>query len=119
MGFFSFTTADTQEPIRNKHTGESKPVYLIQPKGAPICEPAYDGYGIFGGVDIYVWIAEQNSPYSEDTTNMTEEEKRDWGIKLFWSGDMEILPKLSFNKDAKYDDDELFQSLHDPDQGYF
>ena len=62
MGFFSFKTADTQESIANEYSGkEVKPVYLLQPNGLPaIKEPCYSGYGVFGGVDCYEWLAKIN-----------------------------------------------------------
>jgi len=63
MGFFSWMTSDTEESIANIHTGHCRPVYLLQPGGQePICEPAYDGFGVFGGVDAYVWLAKANLP---------------------------------------------------------
>lgn len=63
MGFFSWLTSDTEESIANVHTGQSRPVYLLQPGGKePICEPAYAGYGKFGGVDAYEWVARMNVP---------------------------------------------------------
>lgn len=62
MGFFSFLTADTQESIANTFSGERvRTVYLLQPGGKPpIEEVAYEGYGKFGGVDCYEWLAEMN-----------------------------------------------------------
>lgn len=62
MGFFSWNTADTNESIPNKHSDRDvKPVYLLQPNGKPaIKEACYDGYGRFGGVDVYAWLAEAN-----------------------------------------------------------
>ena len=61
MGFFSWQTADTKESIMNHYSGQCKTVYLLQPGGAePIEETAYDGYGVFGGVDAYEWLAEKN-----------------------------------------------------------
>lgn len=68
MGFFSFKTSDTNEPIWNRYSeaGECRPVYLLQPGDEDnICEPAYEGYGVFGGMDAYVWIAMHNLPKDE------------------------------------------------------
>lgn len=63
MGFFSWLTSDTEESIANVHTGQCRPVYLLQPGGQePICEPAYEGEGQFGGVDAYAWVAMANTP---------------------------------------------------------
>lgn len=61
MGFFSWKTADTKESIWNEHTGQCKTVYLLQPEGkSPIEETSYGGYGVFGNVDAYEWLAENN-----------------------------------------------------------
>ena len=65
MGFYSWKTADTHQSIRNTfaedpHT-DIGPVYLLQPHGLPpIIEPAYEGYGTFGGVDANTWLAIKN-----------------------------------------------------------
>lgn len=62
MGFFSWQTADTEESIYNKFSEPGcKTVYLLQPNGQPpIKEDDYEGYGVFGGVDAYEWLARQN-----------------------------------------------------------
>ena len=62
MGFFSWKTSDTGESIANCYSSRpTRPVYLLQPHGnAPICEPNYQGYGVFGGVNAYEWLAEMN-----------------------------------------------------------
>lgn len=64
MGFFSWKTADDNRSIYNTHSDRgATEVYLIQPDGRPgIHEPDYEGYGVFGGVDAYVWLARENLP---------------------------------------------------------
>lgn len=58
MGDFSWKTADTQMPIL---VGEHRCVYLLQPHGkSPVPEPCYQGYGVFGGVDVFEWLIENN-----------------------------------------------------------
>jgi hypothetical protein len=58
MGYFSWKTADTNKSIR---CGENKKVYLLQPNGKePIEEEFYEGYGFFGEVDAYEWLARNN-----------------------------------------------------------
>lgn len=81
MGFFSWKTADTHKSISNKHTNRCKPVYLLQPSGPHIKEPAYEGYGVFNGVDAYVWLAEHNLPHHV-LADMDEESRRSAGIML-------------------------------------
>lgn len=74
MGLFTFKTADTNETIGNVLTGHYplKPVYLLQPSEQPIKEEAYLGYGVFGGVDAYAWLASKNIGVDD----------RELGIKL-------------------------------------
>jgi len=79
MGFFSWKTSDTKETIWNRYTNNCRGVYLLCPDGKHIYEPAYEGYGVFGGVDAHVWLAEHNL----DTSGMSEEQKRNAGINLF------------------------------------
>lgn len=60
MGMFSWLTADTDVSISSSHNA-MPPVYLLQPGGKePIMEELYDGYGHFGGVDAYEWLAKEN-----------------------------------------------------------
>lgn len=60
MGFFSWHTNDTDEPIMNVHTGRHKTVYMLDDKGNSWKEDEYDGYGDFGGKDFYELLAEMN-----------------------------------------------------------
>ncbi|MCP3675180.1 MAG: hypothetical protein GY829_12015, partial [Gammaproteobacteria bacterium] len=88
MGFFSWITSDTNESIINIHSVDNKarPVYLIQPKGrAAIEEREYDGYGIFGDTDAFVWLAENNFN-SDELKHMTTEQIRYLGIDIDWGG---------------------------------
>jgi hypothetical protein len=64
MGFFSWKTADSDLPINNIHSSDphSKPVYLLSPDGKHIKEDGYNGYGVFGNVDAYSWLAVKNEP---------------------------------------------------------
>lgn len=84
MGFFSWLTADTNESIANIHSSryEGKTVYLLQPDGQPpIEEKAYQGYGDFGGIDAYAWLATRNLP-SSLTEKLNDEQLRLSGIAL-------------------------------------
>mgnify|MGYP000672144913 CR=1 FL=1 len=62
MGFFSFKTDDTNESIPNIYQSahEAFTVYMRDNAGNTFIESAYDGYGVFGGVDIYELMAEMN-----------------------------------------------------------
>lgn len=90
MGFFSSLTADTKESIANVHAGGSPTVYMLQPNGAaPIAEPEYDGYGVWGGVDQYEWLADMNAPsLGLDLSRMDFEAKRDIGLSLVYGAVM-------------------------------
>jgi hypothetical protein len=61
MGFFSFKTSDSKKSIpnvcSNKGTFE---VHLITEDGQVFTEKEYEGYGVFGGRDIYTLIGEMN-----------------------------------------------------------
>ncbi|MDC5725617.1 hypothetical protein [Vibrio europaeus] len=82
MGFFSFKTADTKQSIFNTCTEKCRPVYMFQPNNEdPIYEPAYEGYGVFGGVDAYTWLAKHNLPTTV-TNSYDDDELRTLGIKL-------------------------------------
>jgi hypothetical protein len=84
MGFFSWKTADSQRSIANAHTDKVRTVYLLQPNGKPpIKEPEYEGYGVFAGVDAYVWLTETNAEsLGLDLAALSDEEKRHIGIQL-------------------------------------
>lgn len=68
MGFFSWKTADTRETIWNVYAreqggGRHRTTYMLRPNGeAAYEEPAYEGYGDFGGVDAFVHLARMNLP---------------------------------------------------------
>lgn len=83
MGFFSWLTSDTQESICNIYSGRPvKTVYLLQPNGQPpIIEENYRGYGYFGEVDAYVWIAKNNLSHNI-AKNLSQEELNYLGIGL-------------------------------------
>ncbi|KLV03530.1 hypothetical protein ABT56_19065 [Photobacterium aquae] len=62
MGFFSWKTADSKESIANayaNHENSGRVVYLLQPNDEPIPEPKYNGYGVFGGMDVFIWLAKK------------------------------------------------------------
>ena len=61
MGFFSWHTNDTQEPIWNTYSGYgTKTIYMIDNNGNEWVEHEYEGYGDFGGKDYYELLAEMN-----------------------------------------------------------
>jgi len=63
MGFFSWKTADTQRSIANMYSSRRTfPVHVLCPDGMVITELYYEGYGKFGGRDIYALVAIWNTP---------------------------------------------------------
>ncbi len=98
MGVFSFMTTDTNESVPNKWN-EVRPtftVYMIDNKGNVWEENDYEGYGDFGGKDIYELIAEMNGLKGRDKgidiffnpienviyPNLVTDDSREWENKL-------------------------------------
>ena len=80
MGFFSFKTSDTKQSIPNIHSGRSTfTVHMITEDGRVFTENEYDGYGRFGGKDIYELIAELNNLPGKNI-----DEKRSAAIDLLY-----------------------------------
>jgi hypothetical protein len=111
MGFFSWLTNDTKKSIWNKHSDHKTfRVYMKDNKGNVWIEDDYDGYGVFGGKDFYVLLAEMNGHEGSKRT------LRNIGIDL-WSGNKDILwSNLMSNKNSKWRNEEPENS---PNQGYF
>ena len=67
MGCFSFITADTNRSISIQYSPSGTfPVAVLIPKefgGGQIIERYYEGYGDFGGYDVYDLITEWNREY--------------------------------------------------------
>lgn len=114
MGLFSWITSDTKQSIR---VDKEKTVFMIAPDGRYWEEKCYEGYGEFGGKDIYELIAELNGEKSD----------RSIGIRLIFkdnpSGDFEKanllgvkVPKLS---SQLTDYENLEHSKNCPNQGFF
>jgi hypothetical protein len=62
MGFFSWKTSDTKKSIANQYSGRKTfTVHMITENGLVYTESDYEGYGKFGGKDIYTLIAEMNN----------------------------------------------------------
>lgn len=59
MGVFSWITSDTKESVGV--SDERDPVYLLSPNGEKYREDFYEGYGVFGGMDVYEQLALWNA----------------------------------------------------------
>jgi hypothetical protein len=111
MGQFSWKTSDTDMSIKIKESQEEidrlgltiKPeydftVYMKDNKGNVWEEPMYEGYGVFGGKDYYVLLAEMNGLKAE-----TEDGLRMAGIDLAFDDDKACLfPNLFQNKTSEW-----------------
>lgn len=98
MGFFSWLTSDTNKSIANNYSTRSTfTVHMITAGGQIFTENDYDGYGEFGGKDIYVLIAEMNGHVGD-----TDEETRTLFFDKIWirgitNGDKSYSYKQHFN----------------------
>jgi len=65
MGSFSWCTSDTRKSIPCCIPFGDLPgtVYLLNPFGEPYKESDYEGYGVFGGRDVYELVVEWNREY--------------------------------------------------------
>ena len=109
MGFFSWHTNDTHDPIWNTYSGhDTKTVYMIDNKGNTWREDNYEGYGDFGGKDYYELLAEMNGLDSD----------RQLGIDLNFNreGIDFITPNLVTDPSIPWKDE---QPLDHEGQGYW
>ncbi len=88
MGFFTWTDATIEKPTQNRYgsykssqvigyDGYAKVVY---PDGGELEEQCYQGYGIFGGKDIYELVVDWNQTYLEEIFNKLDSDT--FGIEL-------------------------------------
>ena len=108
MGFFSWKCSECDESVTNKwsnHPKNSNCVLVTPDKNYH--EPAYDGYGVFDGHDVYELLGNGD---------------RDKAIGTFYNGDRESLPfkiKIVHTRCAGKSYDELNESDDCPQQGFF
>jgi hypothetical protein len=95
MGMFSFITQNSGKSIiiydfqTKKYP--CKTYYMWDNNGNVWIEEMYRGYGMFGGKDYYILLAEMNCEYDDD---VSDEEKRCDGIDM--EGNKEFLhPNLT------------------------
>ena len=93
---------DTDESIPNVYSNRPAfSVTLIDDKGNKWTETAYDGYGIFGGMDYYVLLAKMNrdllKKIKESKLNFKDTEKvRDMGIDLEFDDDEAVKKQITW-----------------------
>ena len=118
MGHFSFITTDTNRSIYNNFDNKNFPVYMLDNLGNVWVEPDYEGYGEFGGKDIYELFAEMN--HLIDDINITKNDAREIGINA-WFSDTNfdkgyIYPNLVQNCELEWSNKKL---EHCPNNGMF
>lgn len=102
MGFFSWITSDTNRSIpANCSNRKTFPVHMITKDGQIFTENDYEGYGEFGGKDIYVLAAEMNGQ-----KGATDEETRQKFFDNIWKRGIEKDGKKLFYRDdfTRYDE---------------
>ena len=105
MGCFSWIAQDTDKPIYidgyQKPGYEQRTYYMWNNKGNYWKETSYEGYGMFGGKDYYILLAEMNRVYDED---IRDEQKREDGIQIEFSSNHDgiVFPNLTETKIWKW-----------------
>jgi hypothetical protein len=97
MGFFSFKTTDTNRSISNVYSSKGAfKVVLVDDNGNEYVEHNYQGYGIFGGIDIFILIAEMNGYLFNDDNDPDQEYEtlRNLGIQLYYEEPEAIHPNI-------------------------
>lgn len=127
MGFFSWITSDTKRSISNMYSCRGTfPVYVLIPEefgGGYIEEKSYQGYGNFGGRDIYALVAQWNKPElckNKDGSWKSDEDCRSIGISIAcYDQDNQKLhyPIKITEYPTKYEAATV--SVGCPEQGYF
>ena len=108
MGFFSWFTSDTNKSIANNYSSRSTfPVHMITEDGQVFTENNYEGYGVFGGKDLYVLIAEMNEYEGEN-----DEETRDNVFRYIWRRGIKKGDKIYYH--SWYGDGNSFQRYDEP-----
>ena len=109
MGYFTFTLANRAEKrtkdgyyfCKSCKLGYDCFAVVVCPDNTQIVEPCYDGYGKFGGRDIYELVTEWNKPYLESIFESIEKRCPEgfYGQSLkpiavaYQNNDMEVLKK--------------------------
>jgi len=125
MGQFSWLCSKCGKQITNMNlddNGGGQAAVLVTPHGN-FHERSYEGYGVFGGVDAFSWLAYQYGKISIlcDEDHDDNDMARDLGIKLQFNPDftptrgIRIVHEECFHGD-KYEN--LKNSEDDPNQGW-
>lgn len=80
MGFFTWTVAT--ENSNNRSFGYGRRGYVACPDGKFIREDGYNGYGIFGGHDVYNLVVDWNRAHLRDIYDSLEKKHELWNAKM-------------------------------------
>ena len=124
MKEFSWITSDTNRSISIRRCF---PVYVLIPEefgGGYLMEDNYDGYGVFGGRDVYALVAQWNCPEKCKGANgewLPDKDVRGLGIDIACYDEQNAALrypiKIVEDKTIKYKD--AAPSMSCPYQGYF
>lgn len=135
MGNFSWILAPKKgEPVdpRRRAIEFTGPYWLLRPGQDPLLEESYDGYGTFGGQDVFIEMAKW---YGVDDPEADEQVRRMVGINLDCEPDYGANGESTGYKEAEipikiiglnpdgtgpdsFDYDDYDASPSDPDQGW-
>ena len=98
MGFFSWNTSDTKRSIANSYScRDTFTVHMITEDGRVFTEDDYEGYGVFGGKDIYELIAEMNGLCLDGDIDQKREAAIDLLFKtIITCGERSYSPRVDF-----------------------
>lgn len=116
MGQFSFKTTDTELSIYSTEGRNKRPVEMVDHEGNRWLEDGYEGYGRFGGKDIYALIAEMNDLVEPHM--VTDDDKRTVAIYAHFEDAAHQLryPNLNHEPGLPWHNAPLVSC---PDQGWF
>jgi len=101
MGCFSWIAQNSNRSIIMYGYGNRRypcrTCYMWDNKGRRWRETEYEGYGIFGGKDFYILLAEMNYEYGPE---IDDEQKRTDGINIYFSGNNQPFIEGGFLKDS-------------------
>lgn len=126
MGLFSWLTSDTHKSISadiDKREYTVDKVFLLNPFGPNLFESDYEGYGVFGGQDVYELVAIWNVPDLCKDKNghwLPSDEIRNIGIDIACSDYDHVQLKYPIKlveHNVAYEQAEISPSC--PFQGYF
>lgn len=121
MGCFSWVTQNSNRSIIMEGYGTrrypSRTCYMWDNAGRRWREEQYEGYGMFGGKDYYVLLAEMNRAYGPE---VTEEQKRNDGIAFEFSERLSLVyPNLTDCKEWTWKNEQPNRCINQGSSNHF